>query len=412
SASTPNGRIVGGTATNIAVYPHQISLRRKAIISPKNPFSHICGGSIIANDTILTAAHCIIASVPSQYKVVAGTSRRNGGDGVIVSVSEIIMHEEYNPDKYDNDVALLRLSSPLPLNNFTIKAIEITDEDSVAGSISTITGWGTTQSGGTASDQLLAVDVPIVSNEDCNDDYGGGNLITDGMLCAGVRGEGGKDACQGDSGGPLIIDNKLHGVVSWGYGCAAPAYPGVYARVYYFRDWIRSKNSIADLEEQGVMVSKLIYHSAYNKKTHVNDVGLIITKEPLVYSSSVQPIALAVDSPTAGTHGIVSGWGKRTEDDSALPALLRAVQVEIMDLNTCGAQYMTKDYTITDEMICAGADEGGKDACQGDSGGPLTVDGVLVGIVSWGVGCAREGFPGVYTSVKHHTAWIEEQAAP
>lgn len=182
-----------------------------------------------------------------------------------------------------------------------------------------------------------------------------------------------------------------------------------------FASYIRivaGQNSIADLEEQGVMVSKLIYHSGYVKKTHVNDVGLIITKEPLVYSEMVQPIALAVDTPTAGTHAIVSGWGKRTEADEALPALLRAVQVEIMDTSTCGAQYLTKDYSITEEMICAGADEGGKDACQGDSGGPLTVDGVLVGIVSWGVGCAREGFPGVYTSVKHHVVWIEEQAAP
>ncbi|EDW10703.1 trypsin alpha-3 [Drosophila mojavensis] len=182
-----------------------------------------------------------------------------------------------------------------------------------------------------------------------------------------------------------------------------------------FASYIRivaGQNSIADLDEQGVKVSKLIYHSGYNKKTHVNDVGMIITTVPLAYSNLVQPIPLAVDSPSPGTHAIVSGWGKRTEADEALPAMLRAVEVEIMDRNTCGSQYSTKDYKITDEMLCAGVEQGGKDACSGDSGGPLTVDGVLVGIVSWGVGCAREGFPGVYTSVKHHTAWIEEHAAP
>ncbi|KAL7735800.1 hypothetical protein ACLKA6_017806 [Drosophila palustris] len=240
SGSSLNGRIVGGHETHVAVYPHQISLRRKAINLPKNPFSHICGGSIIAEDVIVTAAHCIIASVASQYKVVAGTSRRNGGDGVIVSVTEIIMHEKYNPSTYDHDIALLRLSSPLPLNNFTMKAIELASEDVAPGAISTITGWGTTSSGGTASNQLLAVDVPIVSNADCDKDYGG-DRITDSMLCAGVRGVGGKDACQGDSGGPLIVDNKLHGVVSWGYGCADPKYPGVYAKVSYLNAWINSK---------------------------------------------------------------------------------------------------------------------------------------------------------------------------
>ncbi|KAM8711109.1 hypothetical protein ACLKA7_000271 [Drosophila subpalustris] len=240
SVSSLNGRIVGGHETHVAVYPHQISLRRKAINLPKNPFSHICGGSIIAEDVIVTAAHCIIASVASQYKVVAGTSRRNGGDGVIVSVTEIIMHEKYNPSTYDHDIALLRLSPPLPLNNFTMKAIELASEDVAPGAISTITGWGTTSSGGTASNQLLAVDVPIVSNADCDKDYGG-DRITDSMLCAGVRGVGGKDACQGDSGGPLIVDHKLHGVVSWGYGCADPNYPGVYAKVSYLHAWINSK---------------------------------------------------------------------------------------------------------------------------------------------------------------------------
>ncbi|KAH8283481.1 hypothetical protein KR018_003617, partial [Drosophila ironensis] len=173
---------------------------------------------------------------------------------------------------------------------------------------------------------------------------------------------------------------------------------------------VAGQNSIADLEEQGVKVSKLIPHAGYNKKTYVNDIGLIITREDLVYSATVQPIAVALEAPPSGAHAVVSGWGKRTEEDEALPALLRAVELAIVDRGTCGAQYLTKDYTVTEEMLCAGYLEGGKDTCNGDSGGPLTVDGVLVGIVSWGVGCGREGFPGVYTSVYSHTAWIEEQA--
>ncbi|KAH8347926.1 hypothetical protein KR084_002415, partial [Drosophila pseudotakahashii] len=173
---------------------------------------------------------------------------------------------------------------------------------------------------------------------------------------------------------------------------------------------VAGQNSIADLEEQGVKVSKLIPHAGYNKKTYVNDIGLIITREPLVYSALVQPIPLALEAPPSGAHAVVSGWGKRTEEDEALPAMLRAVELEIVEKSTCGAQYLTKDYTITDEMLCAGFLEGGKDTCNGDSGGPLAVDGVLVGIVSWGVGCGREGFPGVYTSVHSHIAWIEEQA--
>ncbi|TDG43941.1 hypothetical protein AWZ03_009638 [Drosophila navojoa] len=243
-SGSPNGRIVGGYETHIAVYPHQISLRRKGITTPKNAFTHSCGGSILTKDTIITAAHCVIGSVASQFKVVAGTSRRNGSDGIIVSVDEIVMHENYNPDNLDNDVALLRLSSPLPLNNFTMRAIELPTEPTTDGAISTVSGWGTTQSGGTPSDQLRAVDVPIVSNKVCDEDYGGGR-ITAGMLCAGVRGQGGKDACQGDSGGPLIVKNKLQGVVSWGRSCALPTHPGVYANVFHYVDWIKSKVTLA-----------------------------------------------------------------------------------------------------------------------------------------------------------------------
>ncbi|XP_030376771.1 trypsin alpha-3 [Scaptodrosophila lebanonensis] len=182
-----------------------------------------------------------------------------------------------------------------------------------------------------------------------------------------------------------------------------------------FASYIRivaGQNSIADLEEQGVGVTKLIPHSGYNKKTHVNDVGLIITKEPLEYSGQIQPIPLANTLPAAGTHALVSGWGKRSSEDEVLPAMLRAVEVQIVDTSTCSAQYLLKEYTITDEMMCAGMEEGGKDTCQGDSGGPLVVDGSLVAIVSWGVGCGHEDFPGVYTSVVPHTAWIEDQAHP
>ncbi|EDV98091.1 trypsin zeta [Drosophila grimshawi] len=237
---SPNGRIVGGYATDVIHFPYQISLRRKAITAPKNPYTHYCGGSIINENYILTAAHCVIANVASQFKVVAGTSHRNAIDGVIVTVSEIIMHEKYDPSTYDNDIALLVLGSPLPLNNFTMKVIELGTEAPKDGDMSTISGWGTTQPGGDASDQLLAVDVPIVGNEQCDEDYGGGS-ITPGMLCAGLRGEGGKDACQGDSGGPLTCGGKLHGVVSWGRSCALPTHPGVYANVAHYIDWIHAK---------------------------------------------------------------------------------------------------------------------------------------------------------------------------
>lgn len=242
---------MGGYVSDIAQCPYQISLRYKGITTPENPFRHRCGGSIIAEDLILTAAHCVIGTVASQYKVVAASNYRTGSDGVVTNVKQIIMHENYFSDAaYNNDIALLAVDPPLPLNNFTMKAIKLATEPPLAGAVSKISGWGTTSSGGVASDVLLAVDVPIVSNDVCNADYEnfGDEFyhITDAMLCAGKRGVGGVDACQGDSGGPLVVRDELHGVVSWGNACALATHPGVYANVANLRPWIDAR--IAELK--------------------------------------------------------------------------------------------------------------------------------------------------------------------
>ncbi|XP_061397820.1 trypsin zeta-like [Musca vetustissima] len=239
SAAADNSRIVGGYTTDIGAHGYQISLRKKSLFSPQDSYRHVCGGTIYSENVVITAAHCIIASVPSQFKVVAGTNFQVGNNGVMVPVKEIIMHENYDPERYDNDIAILVLASPLPLNGFTIRSIELIDDAPAPGSETTITGWGAVWEGGPTHHYLQEVKIPVVSHEDCNYDYGG--LITEKMFCAGLRGVGGKDACQGDSGGPLTIRNKLAGVVSWGAGCARPEYPGVYANVWTLKSWILEK---------------------------------------------------------------------------------------------------------------------------------------------------------------------------
>ena len=135
------------------------------------------------------------------------------------------------------DYALLRLEAPIDITDLGFESIQlITDESNDDEPVmATTMGWGTTSYGGPSSNVLLEVDVPI--DDDCG--YNGG--ITDNMVCAGDS-NGGEDACQGDSGGPLIMTNEdgeyeLIGIVSWGYGCAEPNYPGVYSRIYPELDW-------------------------------------------------------------------------------------------------------------------------------------------------------------------------------
>lgn len=135
-----------------------------------------------------------------------------------------------------NDVALLYWEEPLSLG-VTVQPIAIPPQDTPVPyeENSNVTGWGLTKEGGSSSAILTVVTVPLISNEDCNKAYNG--IVSDDMLCAGLP-KGGRDACNGDSGSPLTVDGVQLGVVSWGKGCARPGFPGVYARVAYFTDWI------------------------------------------------------------------------------------------------------------------------------------------------------------------------------
>jgi len=166
-------------------------------------------------------------------------------------VERIIMHPYYSRRTIDNDIALIKLGDPILLDGVIVPACLPANNDySFEGVLSSAAGWGATEEGGQTSKQLLKVDVPIISNDDCNTKTSYNGKITENMLCAGYVEEGGKDSCQGDSGGPLVIPNggrtTLVGVVSWGYGCARPRAPGVYTRVGRYPEWIVKNSNGAD----------------------------------------------------------------------------------------------------------------------------------------------------------------------
>lgn len=229
-------RIVGGRDASIEEYPWQITLRRKT--SPKEAFRHSCGGSILNERVILTAAHCVINRNPKDYVVIAGTSHKSGNDGVLTRVAKFVWHERYNSSIYDNDVALIQLESSLPLNSHSIFPVSLGSNAPNNSDVVTITGWGALLEGGASPEILQSVDVPIISNEECGEKYNPSPIL-DSMICAGIP-TGGKDACQGDSGGPLVIKNIQYGIVSWGRGCARDTHPGVYSSVANLKSWIES----------------------------------------------------------------------------------------------------------------------------------------------------------------------------
>ncbi|KAF2888225.1 hypothetical protein ILUMI_17948, partial [Ignelater luminosus] len=134
-----------------------------------------------------------------------------------------------------------------------------------------------------------------------------------------------------------------------------------------------------------------------NADSSNNDIAVLTLLFSLSVGPTIGPISLpnVNEEVSTGTPTVVSGWGTLTEGGSS-PTQLQAVTVYIVDRNECNVSY---SGMITDSMICAGVPEGGKDSCQGDSGGPLVASGKLVGLVSWGNGCGRPGYPGVYTDI-------------
>lgn len=228
------GKIVGGRDASIEEFPWQISLRRKT--KPQNPFKHTCGGSVLTENIILTAAHCVIDKDPKQYVVVAGSSHRTGGDGVISRALQFVWHEGYNSSTKDNDVALILLESSFHLDNHHIKAVKLATRNPRHNELVTISGWGSLKFLGSSPEILQVVNVPTVSNDICAERYAPSPIL-DSMICAGSS-EGGKDACQGDSGGPLVIEDVQYGIVSWGRSCALATHPGVYSSVAHLRQWI------------------------------------------------------------------------------------------------------------------------------------------------------------------------------
>ncbi|KAF7281460.1 hypothetical protein GWI33_004749 [Rhynchophorus ferrugineus] len=150
-------------------------------------------------------------------------------------------------------------------------------------------------------------------------------------------------------------------------------------------------------------------HENHNIHTNDNDISIIKLCTNLTLSSTVQTIALAHRKMyVAGSMAIVSGWGCEVENGNESDKLNSAL-VPITTEQYCQKTYASLNQ-ITDNMICAGFEEGEKDSCQGDSGGPLVYNNTLVGIVSFGIGCARKDYPGVYTNVVNYIKWIQNNS--
>ncbi|XP_011375910.1 coagulation factor IX isoform X2 [Pteropus vampyrus] len=235
-------RVVGGENAKPGQFPWQVLLNGK--------IDAFCGGSIVNEKWVVTAAHCIEPGVP--ITVVAGEHNTEKEEHTEQkrNVIRAIPHHSYNAtiNKYSHDIALLELDEPLTLNSY-VTPICIADKEYTniflkfgSGYVS---GWGRVFNRGRSASILQYLQVPLVDRATClrSTKF----TIYNNMFCAGFH-EGGKDSCQGDSGGPHVTEVEgisfLTGIISWGEECAVKGKYGIYTKVSKYVNWIKEKTKL------------------------------------------------------------------------------------------------------------------------------------------------------------------------
>ncbi|XP_073833451.1 serine protease SP24D-like [Musca autumnalis] len=224
----PQSRIVGGATASEGQFPHQVSLRWGG--------SHVCGGSIISSTYIVTAAHCVTrgtppkAFPPNYISIRAGSRNRDAG-GQVIDGAELKVHPDY--DRFDNDIALVKLSKPLKFNEH-VKAIDLVQHEPPTGVPVLASGWGLTKNGGSTSKYLQYNTLTARRNADC------GNSTPDSVIC--LTHGAGNGVCSGDSGGPATYKNTLVGVANYVVNGCGSTFADGFSSVAYHYKWLKSNS--------------------------------------------------------------------------------------------------------------------------------------------------------------------------
>ncbi|XP_048224212.1 granzyme A [Perognathus longimembris pacificus] len=191
----------------------------------------ICAGALIANDWVLTAAHCVLTKT-SEVILGAHSMSKNEPEKQKLSIKKEFPYPCFDPDTFEGDLKLLQLNKKATINKYVdILNLPKRGTDVKAGSKCQVAGWGTTNNKSPMSDTLREVDISIIDRKICNDHqhYNFNPMIGLNMICAGSP-RGRKDTCLGDSGGPLLCRGIFRGITSSGLKgkCGDPRGPGIY----------------------------------------------------------------------------------------------------------------------------------------------------------------------------------------
>ncbi|MBN8739700.1 MAG: hypothetical protein BGP24_05045 [Lysobacterales bacterium 69-70] len=239
NALETTSRVLGGKKAARGQIPWQVAL---IITDPDDPdLQYLCGGSIIGNGWVLTAAHCVQGheQFPDKVSVISGMTDLGAPDAKRAKATAVMVHDKYSSETQDFDVALVKVDA-------VGEKIALAQSEPANQAPVTVSGYGRTTENGVTSDALLFAELQAKSRKSCNAFTAYNGAVTKNMICAGRPKDATqrRDSCQGDSGGPLYAGSGssalLIGVVSWGEGCGRPGKPGVYANVAStpVRQWI------------------------------------------------------------------------------------------------------------------------------------------------------------------------------
>ncbi|MCZ0983311.1 serine protease [Streptomyces diastatochromogenes] len=230
--------VVGGTDAPAGAYPYQAAL----LTQGSTGWRQACGGSIIGDRWILTAAHCVEGTAVDRMAVGVGTNTLDSG-GTAYRVQEAIRHQDYNGNAagMPNDIALLKLSTPIAYTPL-VQPIALPDPPAYPGGTATLTGWGDINGSGTDTNTLQQATATLLTVAECQTRWPVQNINAK-HLCTYDKATG-VSACQGDSGGPLAQNGRVIGIVSWGHSLCSGRYPSVYTNVAAYRSWITTKTGI------------------------------------------------------------------------------------------------------------------------------------------------------------------------
>ncbi|CAG0923156.1 unnamed protein product, partial [Notodromas monacha] len=370
-------RIVGGIEATPGEFPFLVGIA--SVFRPR----HFCGGSLINEFWVLTAAHCVNEHTGSDASQLRVRIREFDLDhdedppSYQVKVEKVYYPEEFDfDDGFSNDIALLRLTERISWDNYTVPVCLPDANDTFDFELAVAAGWGRlAEMQEKTPSKLRKVTLHVIPADFCMEwtEY----EMTDHQFCAGFKHKA-RDVCSGDSGGPLLVRRDGRhvaiGVVSYGDGCARPRTPTVYTDLAKFGDWIRQ------------------------------------IMEGISWDNYTVPVCLPDANDTFDFElAVAAGWGRLAEMQEKTPSKLRKVTLHVIPADFC---MEWTEYEMTDHQFCAGFKHKARDVCSGDSGGPLLVrrDGrhVAIGVVSYGDGCARPRTPTVYTDLAKFGDWIRQ----